>query len=113
MWLTGVPLPCQKQPAMKSNREHSRDVRVTAELPPRSWKTWEIQPDKDGVSRWVDGIPDWSDRTEAEAAATVGRSALPRDQPERSGHADWPAKGACGQWRPWHLRVSAEDTGRV
>src|SRR5262249_23719426 len=40
-WLTGVPLPCQKQPTMEGNREHSRDVRVTAELPPRNWGTWE------------------------------------------------------------------------
>jgi hypothetical protein len=52
MWLTGVPLPCQKQPTMKGNREHSRDVGVAAELPPRSWKTWEIQPDKDEVGRF-------------------------------------------------------------
>jgi hypothetical protein len=34
---------------MKGNREHSRDVRVAAELLPRSWRTWEIQPDKDEV----------------------------------------------------------------
>ena len=44
-----VPRPCQKQPTMKGNREHSRDVRVTTELRPRSWRTWEIQPDKDEV----------------------------------------------------------------
>jgi hypothetical protein len=49
MQLVAVPLPCQKQPTTKGNREYSRDVPVTAELPPRSWRTCEIQPDKDAV----------------------------------------------------------------
>jgi len=30
--LTGVPLPCQKQPTMKDNREHSGDIHMAPEL---------------------------------------------------------------------------------
>jgi hypothetical protein len=55
MRLTGVPHPCQKQPTMKGSRGHSRDIRTTADLPPRSWRSWEIQPDKEPVARLAVG----------------------------------------------------------
>jgi hypothetical protein len=35
-----VPLPCQKQPTMRYNREHTGDIRTTPELPKRSYQAW-------------------------------------------------------------------------
>jgi hypothetical protein len=47
--LMGVPLPCQKQPTMKDNREHSGDIHTTPELSTRSSRARGRQPDKDEV----------------------------------------------------------------
>jgi hypothetical protein len=47
--LLGVPLPCQKQPTMKDNREHSGDIRTPSELSTRSSRARWRQPDKDEV----------------------------------------------------------------
>jgi hypothetical protein len=45
----GVPPPCQKQPTVTDNREYSRGMYATAELPVPSSRGWERQPDKDEV----------------------------------------------------------------
>src|SRR5215469_11871397 len=47
--LMGVPLPCQKQPTMKDNREHSGDIHTAPELSTRSSRARGRQPDKDEV----------------------------------------------------------------
>lgn len=45
--LNCLPLPCQKQPTMTDNRENSREVRTTTELPAHSWRAWRRQPGKE------------------------------------------------------------------
>src|SRR5262249_24993934 len=45
----GVPLPCQKQPTMKDDREHSGDIHTAPELCTRSSGARGRQPDKDEV----------------------------------------------------------------
>jgi hypothetical protein len=88
--LPSVPLPCQNQPTMTGNREYSRDVQTTAELPvPRSRRWWQ-QPDKDEVGGSSPPRP---------TKVTAHRASQRRRDLSATGKADrasWAASGSAG-----------------